>query len=81
MGIRFIGALVMVSAMTLALGAGQYRLLAQQRAPQPAAAAPAPQRGQQPAARPTRIAGHSPREKRGERRRHDSIHTRSPETA
>jgi hypothetical protein len=56
MGIRFIGALVMVSAMTLALGAGQNRLLAQQRAPQPAAAAP--QRGQQPAARPARVGGH-----------------------
>jgi hypothetical protein len=66
MGKRFIGALVMVSAVTLALGAGQYRLLAQQRAPQPAAAAP--QRGAQPAtatpqrgataARPARIAGH-----------------------
>jgi hypothetical protein len=56
MGIRFIGALVMVSAITLALGAGQNRLLGQQRAPQPAAAAP--QRGQQPVARPARIAGH-----------------------
>jgi len=56
MGIRFIGALVVVSAMTLALGAGQNRLLAQQRAPQPAA--PTPQRGQQPAARPARLAGH-----------------------
>jgi len=56
MGTRFIGAFVVVSAMALALGAGQYRLLAQQRAPQPAAAAP--QRGQQPAARPARVGGH-----------------------
>jgi hypothetical protein len=61
MGIRFIGALVIVSAITLALCAGQNRLLAQQRAPQPAAATP--QRGAQPApsgqpARPARIGGH-----------------------
>jgi len=66
MGKRFIGALAMVSAMTLAPGAGPYRLLAQQPASQPAAAAPqrgqqpaaAPQRGQQPAPRLARIAGH-----------------------
>jgi hypothetical protein len=61
MGIRFIGALVIVSAITLALSAGQNRLLAQQRAPQPAAATP--QRGAQPAqpgqpVRPARIGGH-----------------------
>ena len=58
MGIRFIGALVIVSAITLTLSAGQNRLLAQQRAPQPAAAAP--QRGAQPAqtARPARVGGH-----------------------
>jgi len=36
MGKRFIGALAMVSAMTLAPGAGPYRLLAQQPASQPA---------------------------------------------
>ena len=45
MGKRFIGALVMTSAMTLAVGAGQYRLLAQQRAPQPATAAATGGRG------------------------------------
>ena len=56
MGKRFIGAIVMASAIVLAVSAGQFRLLAQQRAPQPAAAAP--QRGQQTAVRPTRIAGH-----------------------
>ena len=57
MGNRFIGALALAAVMALAynFGAGQNRLLAQ-RAPQPAAAAP--QRGQQPAARPARVAGH-----------------------
>jgi len=65
MGKRFIGAIVMVSAISLALGAGQDHLLAQQRAPQPAAAAPqrgaqpaAPQRGTTSVARPARIGGH-----------------------
>jgi len=56
MGKRFIGAFVVMSAIVLAIGAGQFRLLAQQRAAQPAAAAP--QRGAQPAARLERIAGH-----------------------
>jgi len=62
MGTRFIGALLMVSAIALAIGAGQYVLLAQQRATQPAApAAPvaaAPQRSAQPPARLARIGGH-----------------------
>ena len=56
MGRRIIGAFVVVSAIALAVSAGQFRLLAQQRAPQPAAAAP--QRGAQPAARSARVAGH-----------------------
>jgi len=61
MGKRFIGALVMLSAMWLGISAGHYGLLAQQRAPQPATPAapvPAAPRGAQTAARPARVAGH-----------------------
>jgi len=65
MGKRFIGAAVITATVAITVGAGQFQLRAQQRAPQPAAATP--QRGQQPpapaatrgqAARPARIAGH-----------------------
>jgi hypothetical protein len=66
MGKRFIGAFAVGSAMLLAAGAGQYGLLAQQRATQPPAAAPqraaqpaaTPARGAQPTARPARVGGH-----------------------
>jgi len=66
MGKRFIGAFTVVSAMLLAAGVGQYGLLAQQRATQPAAASPqraaqpaaTPQRGTQAATRPARIGAH-----------------------
>src|SRR5262245_6725698 len=56
---RFIGAIVLAAAMLLAIGARQFQLLAQQRAPQPAPA-PGGQRAAQPAAtaaRPARIGG------------------------
>src|SRR6187399_1514818 len=55
---RVYGAVVLFFAMVLAASIGQFGLMAQQRAPQPAPATP--QRGAQPAAaaRPARIGGH-----------------------
>jgi len=54
---RFIGAVVIFAAMVVA-GAGLYQVRAQQRAPQPAAPAPAAARGQQSTARPALVGGH-----------------------
>src|SRR5438067_2144097 len=64
---RTVGTIIIAAAILPVITAGQFRILAQQRAPQPVAASPqrgvqpaaaAPQRGPQPSVRLARIAGH-----------------------